>query len=99
MYLQLCAKTTIHLSPNIQVNKLLLNGTEESFENPRLKICLTEIKDRARQTRTVKSEVLDWNLEIVSENNFPTAAGKDPNSFIKPNLHCIDIFCIVLPQV
>lgn len=79
--LQLCAKTTITVSPMIKTNKLLLNGIEESFENPRLKICLDEVKERARRASTVKPEVLDWNLEIVSENNFPTAAGKAAHMF------------------
>lgn len=65
------------MNPNIEVNKLLLNGKEESFENPRLKICLDEIRKRAKRSSTIKPEILEWNLEIESENNFPTAAGEN----------------------
>ncbi|XP_063707424.1 diphosphomevalonate decarboxylase [Culicoides brevitarsis] len=72
---QLCAKTTITLSKSIRQNRLFLNGKEERFENPRLIVCLNEIKNRARLGGTVSAEILEWNLEIVSENNFPTAAG------------------------
>lgn len=56
-------------------NKIILNGQKESFDNPRLAICIAEIKRRAKLAGTVKSEALEWNMEIVSENNFPTAAG------------------------
>uniref|UniRef100_A0A336KUU7 Diphosphomevalonate decarboxylase n=1 Tax=Culicoides sonorensis TaxID=179676 RepID=A0A336KUU7_CULSO len=72
---QLCAKTKITLDPTIKVNRLVLNGKEETFDNPRLQACLTEIKERAKHAGTMKPEMLNWNLEIESENNFPTAAG------------------------
>lgn len=56
-------------------NKIILNGKEENFDNHRLQICLYEVKNCAKRCGKVQPEMLDWNLEIISENNFPTAAG------------------------
>lgn len=56
--------------------RIILNGKEENFAgNARLVAVWEEIKRRAQKLGTIKSEVLSWNIEINSENNFPTAAG------------------------
>lgn len=67
----MCAKTTIMASSNFKENKIWLNGKEESFENPRLSNCLKELKKRSQ----TQSDVINWNIHVCSENNFPTAAG------------------------
>lgn len=68
---QLCAKTTVMISPDFKEDIMWLNGEEVSFENPRLKHCLAEMKKRAR----LPAEKCNWKLHICSVNNFPTAAG------------------------
>ncbi|XP_031347473.1 diphosphomevalonate decarboxylase isoform X2 [Photinus pyralis] len=65
------AKTTVMASPTFKENKIWLNGKEESFENPRLQHCMKELKQRARKN----TDVVNWNIHVCSENNFPTAAG------------------------
>ncbi|XP_030762784.1 diphosphomevalonate decarboxylase isoform X2 [Sitophilus oryzae] len=67
----MCAKTTILTSPDLKENKFWLNGKEQSFDNVRLKNCLTEIKKRCNSTLPY----INWKIAICSENNFPTAAG------------------------
>ena len=66
-----------------------MNGKEESIsENTRLINCLREVKARAKSLLSggkgaeVESiqrgkliEMINWNVHICSENNFPTAAG------------------------
>lgn len=52
-----------------------MNGKEESFENERIQRCLAEIKDRAGKANSCAQELLEWKVHVVSENNFPTAAG------------------------
>lgn len=54
---------------------MTLNGKEESFDNERIQRCLAEIKARAAQSDSCDKEVLEWKVHVVSENNFPTAAG------------------------
>ncbi|KAJ1523530.1 hypothetical protein ONE63_001379 [Megalurothrips usitatus] len=71
---QMHAKTTVMASPNFKKNCIWLNGKEESFENARLLACLKEIQRRAEQNEANK-ELLQWNVHVCSENNFPTAAG------------------------
>ncbi|GJQ71125.1 hypothetical protein Trydic_g1029 [Trypoxylus dichotomus] len=71
---QMCAKTTIMASPNFTENKIWLNGKEENFDGARLQSCLKEIKKRVHEDRK-EGDVIDWNIHICSENNFPTAAG------------------------
>lgn len=65
------AKTTVMASPTFKENKIWLNGKEESFENPRLLHCMKELKQRAPKGK----DVVNWNIHVCSENNFPTAAG------------------------
>lgn len=52
---------------------MVLNGKEEPFDNPRLLVVLDEIRKRAKNG--TNEHALEWNIEIISENNFPTAAG------------------------
>lgn len=52
-----------------------MNGKEESFENERIQRCLKEIKERAAESNSCSSELLEWKIHVQSENNFPTAAG------------------------
>jgi diphosphomevalonate decarboxylase len=54
---------------------MTLNGKEESFENERIQRCVTEIKSRAADSQSCSKELLEMKIHIVSENNFPTAAG------------------------
>ncbi|KAI4471290.1 diphosphomevalonate decarboxylase [Holotrichia oblita] len=70
----MCAKTTIMASPNFKDNKLWLNGKEENFDAVRLQNCLKEIKKRINPIGN-KEDIINWNIHICSENNFPTAAG------------------------
>uniref|UniRef100_U5ETY9 Diphosphomevalonate decarboxylase n=1 Tax=Corethrella appendiculata TaxID=1370023 RepID=U5ETY9_9DIPT len=71
----LCTTTTITASPNFTENKITLNGVEESFENKRLLRCLSEVRRRADEHDKCRKEILKWNIHVVTENNFPTAAG------------------------
>nr|XP_003702160.1 PREDICTED: diphosphomevalonate decarboxylase [Megachile rotundata] len=68
---QLCAKTTVMISPNFKNDCIWLNGKEEDIKNPRLQNCLTEIRKRAGHSKHLNQ----WKIHICSENNFPTAAG------------------------
>lgn len=65
---QLCAKTTVTMSPLFKEDRIWLNGREEDIRNPRLQNCLIEIRKRARRSD-------HWKVHICSVNNFPTAAG------------------------
>lgn len=68
---QLCAKTTVMISPDFKEDCMWLNGEEVSLNNPRLIHCIAEIKKRAK----LPNEKCHWKLHICSANNFPTAAG------------------------
>lgn len=69
------AKTTVSASPSYKSDRIWLNGKEESIENPRLVNCLREVRERARKGGKDSADILNWNVHICSENNFPTAAG------------------------
>ncbi|XP_015127136.1 diphosphomevalonate decarboxylase isoform X2 [Diachasma alloeum] len=58
-------------SPDFDVDRIWLNGREESINNPRLQNCLREVRKRAQ----LSPEMESWKLHICSKNNFPTAAG------------------------
>ncbi|XP_058468264.1 diphosphomevalonate decarboxylase [Malaya genurostris] len=68
-------KTTISACENYEANKILLNGIEESFENPRLVRCLNEMKKLAGRSSKCNPRILGWKVHVETENNFPTAAG------------------------
>ncbi|XP_043216593.1 diphosphomevalonate decarboxylase-like [Amphibalanus amphitrite] len=69
---ELRAKTTVTLSETYAEDKIWLNGIEEPISNPRLQACLREIRARAQ---TQHGSIPAGCVQIVSENNFPTAAG------------------------
>lgn len=54
---------------------MTLNGKVESFDNERIQRCVAKIKDRAAQANSCSKELLDCKIHVVSDNNFPTAAG------------------------
>ncbi|XP_076623411.1 mevalonate diphosphate decarboxylase [Colletes latitarsis] len=68
---QLCAKTTVMISPQFKEDRMWLNGKEEDIKSPRLQNCLAEIKKRAGKSNASGQ----WKIHICSKNNFPTAAG------------------------
>lgn len=74
---EMCAKTTVAISPNFSEDKFWLNGNEESLENPRIQNCLKEIRRRTSKRKITESddEMQKWHMHICSANNFPTAAG------------------------
>lgn len=68
--------TSITLSAAFVSDRIWLNGVEEDIFNPRLQACLREMRLRARAHGGLSLEQLrSLRLHIVSENNFPTAAG------------------------
>lgn len=71
----LCTKTTISTCESYTEDKIVLNGKEESFQNPRLLRCLEEVKRLAGASTKCKQDVLKWKVHVQTENNFPTAAG------------------------
>ncbi|XP_071536722.1 diphosphomevalonate decarboxylase isoform X1 [Panulirus ornatus] len=74
---EMCAKTTVSVSPAFSDDRFWLNGKEESLENPRVQNCLKEIRRRAskRKFEGYDEDILNWHVHICSVNNFPTAAG------------------------
>ncbi|XP_066981662.1 diphosphomevalonate decarboxylase [Macrobrachium rosenbergii] len=74
---QMCATTTVSISPTFTEDKFWLNGKEESLENPRVQNCLKEVRRRASKRKFEGSDedFLSWHVHICSVNNFPTAAG------------------------
>lgn len=70
--------TTVSTSPKYTKSRLLLNSNEEALDKPRLIAVLQTLKDLRKQVETQDSSLpkfSEWELLIVSENNFPTAAG------------------------
>ncbi|CAH1776145.1 unnamed protein product [Owenia fusiformis] len=80
---QLCAKTSVAISRSFKNDRLWLNGTEQSIDNPRIQSVLNEMRRRIRKRKFDESDLSEsftqgmskWHLHIVSVNNFPTAAG------------------------
>ena len=70
--------TTASTSEDFDEDKLWLNGKEESLKSKRTQACLADLR-RMRLELENKDPTLprfsQWKLHIVSENNFPTAAG------------------------
>lgn len=78
----LSATTSIATSPSFTRDRLWLNGKEVSLEGIRYQNCLRELRKRANDVKDERTGVevkqSDWQglyFHIVSENNFPTAAG------------------------
>jgi hypothetical protein len=61
--------TTAAASPEWEGDRLWLNGKEEDVNSERVQNCLKAIRSRAGKDAPV------GGVRIVSENNFPTAAG------------------------
>ncbi len=61
--------TTAAASPEWEGDRLWLNGNEENVNSERVQNCLKAIRSRAGKDAPV------GGVRIVSENNFPTAAG------------------------
>ncbi|KAK6455972.1 GHMP kinase [Scheffersomyces xylosifermentans] len=70
--------TTASCSADFDSDKLWLNGKLESLESVRSQACLADLRG-LREKVEAKDESLpklsQYKLHIVSENNFPTAAG------------------------
>lgn len=70
--------TSAATSPEFAEDVLWLNGKQESLKNDRIKACLSDLRELRRQLEDENSSLpkfSEWYLHIVSENNFPTAAG------------------------
>ena len=86
--IDLCAKTTVTLSPTFTSDRLWLNGSEVKIEgNARVLSVLKELRKRAGGKSSSSSPsdssaaaippdtLRTWKAHIVSRNSFPTAAG------------------------
>ena len=79
----LCTTTTVTASASYLRDRLWLNGSEEDVEgNKRVQRVLKEVRTRAGELRDASGKVLvrkdEWagmRVQVVSKNNFPTAAG------------------------
>jgi diphosphomevalonate decarboxylase len=76
----LCALTTASCSEQFKKDRLWLNGIEQPPPNssPRVTACLTELRALRHQLEQADPslpKLAKMHLHIVSENNFPTAAG------------------------
>lgn len=70
--------TSAATSENFKEDKLWLNGKEESLDGKRTQDCLKDLRKYRRELENNDSSLpkfSEWKLHIVSENNFPTAAG------------------------
>lgn len=70
--------TSAATSPEFSKDNLWLNGKEEGIKGERTIACLKDLrklrKELENQDDTLP-KLSEWGLHIVSENNFPTAAG------------------------
>ncbi|KAI5809606.1 GHMP kinase [Peziza echinospora] len=70
--------TTAAASPTFTKNRLWLNGEEQDVSGPRQQACFRELqklrKELEQQDPTLPA-IADYPVHVVSENNFPTAAG------------------------
>lgn len=70
--------TSVCTGPEITEDKLWLNGSEESLKSERTQNCLADLRKLRKKLEDEDSnlpKMSKWNVVIVSENNFPTAAG------------------------
>ncbi|CAK7895904.1 diphosphomevalonate decarboxylase [[Candida] anglica] len=70
--------TTAATSETFTEDKLWLNGKLESLESERTKACLADLKKLRKELEDSDAslpKLSTFGLHIVSENNFPTAAG------------------------
>ena len=80
----LCTTTTVSASSSYEKDRLWLNGEEEDIStNSRVQAVFAEVRARAGdlvdpETKTVLVKKSEWpglKVQVVSKNNFPTAAG------------------------
>lgn len=70
--------TSAATSPDFKADNLWLNGKEEGIKGERTIACLKDLKKLRKELEDSDSSLprlSEWGLHIVSENNFPTAAG------------------------
>lgn len=70
--------TSVATSQDFKQNRLWLNGKEESLNSERTQHCLKDLKTLRKELEDADSslpKLSQFGLHIVSENNFPTAAG------------------------
>ncbi|CDK26220.1 unnamed protein product [Kuraishia capsulata CBS 1993] len=70
--------TTAAAGPDFKEDTLWLNGEPHSIDNPRTKNCLADLRAYRKELESGDSSLpplSEWKLHLVSENNFPTAAG------------------------
>ncbi|GFO45988.1 diphosphomevalonate decarboxylase [Plakobranchus ocellatus] len=75
---ELRAKTSVAVSSRFTEDRMWLNGIEQSVNSPRVQNVLKEIRRRAHKRKSGENKDdlgLAHHVHIVSENNFPTAAG------------------------
>lgn len=70
--------TSAATSPEFKEDCLWLNGKKESLASERTQHCLQDLRQLRRDLEQADESLpkfSEWKLHIVSENNFPTAAG------------------------
>lgn len=70
--------TSVACSAEFTKDTLWLNGTPHSIDNERTISCLNDLRSLRRELEDndpSQVKISNWKLHIVSENNFPTAAG------------------------
>lgn len=70
--------TSVATGPELKEDKLWLNQKEESLQSERTQQCLQDLRQLRRDLEAQDNSLpkfSEWRLHIVSENNFPTAAG------------------------
>lgn len=70
--------TSVAVSPEFTQDKLTINGQDQSLDTPRSKACLADLRKLRLELEASDAslpKIADLKLNIVSENNFPTAAG------------------------
>ncbi|KAI0464791.1 diphosphomevalonate decarboxylase [Komagataella kurtzmanii] len=70
--------TTVNSSRSFEKDSLYLNGVSHSIENDRTTNCLEQLRLLRQQLEEDDPnlpKLSQWKLHIISENNFPTAAG------------------------
>ncbi|GJQ09654.1 hypothetical protein GpartN1_g1445.t1 [Galdieria partita] len=75
-------KTTVVASKHFDRDRLWLNGKEHDISSKRMQTCITKLRQGAGDLRSddgtlliAKEEWKHYRFHIISENNFPTAAG------------------------
>ncbi|KAF7940865.1 uncharacterized protein EAE97_007050 [Botrytis byssoidea] len=70
--------TTASCSPTFTQDSLLLNGSDQDISNARTQACFRELRSLRSALENSDSslpKLSSYSLRIISENNFPTAAG------------------------